>query len=1638
MANIFNRIWSKADFWDKQENANQQAQFNQQDAEEKKRKQQQAAAAARTASVVNPSAPEPGAIVKPQSFTDSVGSQSSSNPAQPNPLALFNPNQPIEKASPTKEAQPKPQPVTKNGMTGTLVNNHFVPDAPKKPGFFGKVGNYLKWGAQSGGEAVEGLGLAAARTGTGIAQGVVDTPGMVAHASDWVANKATGNTGNSRFTKGIDKATKVVNHPLDAANEALDRTAVDHGGTGGYKAEQVLLNAATLIPAAEAVATKIPKVGEAVSKANLLLDGLKGTDKIDKALRVASFGKFGQALPAFSDAKSGSEIIHAAEDLPEEALAATGVGAFAGDAVSKARYGESPLTGESAASEGAQIPGSSGANPNAPTTEVTPGIKTKNIPSEPPQINVDNTPAYQRGTPTTVGEADAQNRLTGGTNVPDEVFSADARVGSAPAETSVEKALDVPTFLRNGADQAVEKAQSNIAGIDERIANVNANPQIQAFNDRQAIADAYKESPNKGKATERYIAARNARNPEGAVVKAQALGDRRLATQDLTAAQDAQAARDTLANIPDPTSPIVPAKAEPPISTALPADAATVTDPSQVVADFRQAIQGSPEKAVPAPAPVAEAVATPADAAAAAAPPPTPLVPADAVNPNLADTAQPVENPAPAADATQTPPVTTNTPGEANAPRTRAQAASLIDDQQLQTDVLDSFPQKKTMNIEETHNAAKSIVNDQTPQEVVAGYPDGIGIKEPVDFFKAVESVKRLQTMRDASGEIVPEAKNAIANAIDAMTEFSGKAGQSLRTVQILFDDMPSSMKVAYLTKKLARAGAELSDADRARLDTLIQASDSATDELRGLQDEANALLDNGVINNANLDPATKEYVDNLVSKIDQANRQRELSAGEAWKEYQNHLPKGSTGKRVGDTARSLMLSSPSGRLFDILSTSATSADDLATRGISNLIGKAVNRVNGAGTVESVVSSPRALVKGFQEGVQRTKDAFQGKDYVTDFMGQAKRATRGDISTGGGKFRQVVRGAVEAPTNLTKGLETEQLYRQGVQEANQIGLTGDSADLYGKLRAAVPTDLQRNAAEQVHLRANMLHDNGISKALNNVANALDQKGGGWAAPLIRNQIAPFTSWVGGNLHRTLTDKNVLFNVFKIADGAVKGDAQVVVDNIARLGVNTAEAYGAGMLLTKAGIITNQDANGNSYGGLYFHIGNRYIPVAVAGTVSVPLILGNAFNQASDAASNGEDAPKAFFDALAGNTAKNAGVASSFGGQNTLQSSINEATTPGGSPSAGVADYFAGVAGQFIPSATGDVNSVLDQTALNPDHIAPQTKVTEENPATGKQVTDPFATAARRTANKIPGVSQVLPRDETGKLANDPLDRILKSTHQNDDQATKQATKQSLSDIKKQLTKDKVPLSADDVSAAMKDGDYEGAEKGLKYQILEEQSSDKPSKSKIAGLQDKLTQATLEKQGVPVTDDGIEARTESGDYDQANAGLNYQYDKIKDDKNVPDSKKQAVKDKITTIGVLKDGGFDPSVVKLYSSTSNSDWRDMGDSESDMYDPDTYNMLKQYDDALSAAGVSGSTKKGTLNKFIPKSASGTSRGGKANGGINTSIATQSFNAGGVGFSPLKAESAANNLPNSAIPTIERVPNFDTSKIRKITVT
>lgn len=1028
-------------------------------------------------------------------------------------------------------------------------------------------------------------------------------------------------------------------------------------------------------------------------------------------------------------------------------------------------------------------------------------------------------------------------------------------------------------------------------------------------------------------------------------------------------------------------APVQPAEAAP--TAVQPAEPA----PSQPVAPV-----AAPGAEVPAPQPApVEVSAQPAVSAPEGAPAPVVAPVAPGETPALPEV--------PPAQGGQTLPV---------APRTHDALVNQVGE--AAADLKGGYGQRAEVNLDDLKDRAAGVV---------ANIPDD-------DLLKAFGSVSPEEMVRDPNSQALaraaldkaaqmpdnPQAVQTVTNIMDALSQASSRSGLMQRLAQEDFDNMPLPMKVRYIAKSIDRANAgvegyaPLSD-DPARAQIVentitgyLRNSETINERVAAAQGQLNDVAEaakNGQRSEANIKP--------VINGLKSDQRELEANNGELVKYYQSLMPKRSLGQRSNDFARNMMLASFTGRVNDLMTT-ATNVGHLGLQNVTQgLLAKAVNAVKPGAAVDTLRGIPD-FFRGSKAGVSKGVDEFSG----TQFSGNLQKALKNntDIRSGVTKARgpvgRTVQAATELATRASEGVTDQRLYQLAVQEGQQTGLKGDLLKQYAQARSAVPSSLMREKADQLHLQVNNLNDNPITAGLNRVSQALavDQPGiPGTVGGIIRNQIIPFTSWLGGNIWNSLTDKNVAASLVKTLASASKGDVDGVVENLAKTANNAAYTYALGYLLTQTGVITNKDAQGYNDAGAYFHIGGRYIPVAFSGFFAPNIILGNAAYQGLNDNGNGGTADKigTFASQSLLNWMKSANALNALGTDNNVSRAFSSAQQPGSTATAGDigAQLGGGVAGQYIPAATGDVNAVLNNglkiggkqvipDTLNPTHEAADTKATKTS-AAGNQVKDQVGSAIRSLENRVPLVSQGLPR-KAGVAASDLVDRV---THGNRD------------------TNATVQKAKDEASA--------------QNQAASDKAKDIPDPNGKYAKGDSF-------------DNAVEARIEKGDYDKASAAYQQKLDAQKKDSNIPASKNKELQDKITTLKVLKDGGYDPKIIDQYKKTSVSEWRDMGDPDSDSYDPKTYELLYRYDSALAKDGVSSSSTDPTDNKYTAKKASTSGRGSaasKALSQIKGNTVSSPTDLKNIDFGKLAPEKAG----SIKIPTIQKLTAAQEPKKRTISV-
>lgn len=872
---------------------------------------------------------------------------------------------------------------------------------------------------------------------------------------------------------------------------------------------------------------------------------------------------------------------------------------------------------------------------------------------------------------------------------------------------------------------------------------------------------------------------------------------------------------------------------------------------------------------------------------------------------------------------------------------------------------------------------------------------------DPQSFSLARATLDRLYAMKDN-----PVAQQQVSDVLEAMSKFASKNAQGLRIVQEEFDNMPLPMKVKYLANKIDAANADTKGYEplgrdparaaevEAALTARLEASQGVAERVAALEDQINRAAD-----------AAREgqKVDikgiKKVLAVERENLQK--ANGELVKYFQNLVPGRTKGqKALSDFPRMMMLSSFTGRLNDVLTTAANVVEQSGTNITQGILSKAYNLVKGPGAVSDTTKGAGALVKGVFSGSRKTVGEIKGNQYVDDIQKSLKgtEELRSGLRKAKGPVSRTIQSATEFATRASEGVRDQRLYQLADQEATQLGLKGGMRKQYANARAAVPTRQMLDAANELHMAVNNLNDNPISRTLAAVAKGMEGEnrfGKTGVGGLIKNQVIPFTSWLGGNVWNSLTDRNVIANGYKFIRDAAKGNPEGAIRNLSKTINGAAQGYVLGYQLAKAGVLTDKDAEGYNDGGMYIHVGDRYIPVGFFGALAPNIVLGKAVHDGMNA--EGESAAKATADAIGNFAWHGLALGNVIGVENNLNRAYQAGTRPGGNAADAAAVAAGGAAGQYIPAAGGDVNAVLNnglelggQTiipdSLNPTHEAADTRV-ESNKIlkSGEKSTakDYPKSAVNTLINRIPFASQSLPR-KAGVAADDLVDRTTRGSRET------------------------------------------GAQKDAKVQAKTEADRAADFKARdIPNYKDKGFE------------DAVEARVQRGEYDKGIEALQAKLEAQKADKNIPDSKNKDMQDEIKQLQILKAGKFKPEIRDMYKSTSVTEWRNMGDPEHEDYDPERYQLLYDYDSALAKESISGSTLAHDKNKFTAKKA-GSGSGGRGSA-ANRELARIRSNK--IGSTPNLMKFDFDLRPEKAgsykMPQLQQLRSSDLIKKRKITV-
>lgn len=906
-------------------------------------------------------------------------------------------------------------------------------------------------------------------------------------------------------------------------------------------------------------------------------------------------------------------------------------------------------------------------------------------------------------------------------------------------------------------------------------------------------------------------------------------------------------------------------------------------------------------------------------------------------------------------------------------------------------------PMRDKIDLDELKNRAAGVVDnmdDETLVNSIASTSRDLLAHDPESFSLARASLDRLYQMgKDGKNELANQQVNDI---LDAMSQYASKNAQGLRVVQEQFDTMPLPMKVRYLVNKIDAANRDVPGYEPLSRDprAATEIEGALTARLGRSQDIAEqiSVLENQINNAADAArEGNPQDVKALIKELKAKRTELQQSNGEVTKYFQDLVPgRTKAQKALSDFPRMMMLSSFTGRVNDVLTTAATVAEQTGTNITQGILSKGYNLIKGKGSVSDTTKGFGRLFGGFSEGTKKILGEIKGNQYVEDLQKSLKgnEELRSGMRKARGPIGRTIQAATEYATRASEGVRDQRLYQLADQEAAKLGLKGKDRRAYADARAAVPSRQMLNAADELHMAVNNLNDNPISRTLAAVGKAMEgdnrfAKSG--IGGLIKNQIIPFTSWLGGNVWNSVTDRNVIANGYKFLRDAKRGDPEGAIRNLSKTINGAVQGYAIGFQLAKMGVLTDKDAEGYNDAGLYVHVGDRYIPVGFFGAFAPNIVLGKATHDAMNA--EGESAPKAFADAVGNFAWHGLALGNVVGVETNLNRAYEAGTKPGGDAVDAAAVAGGGAAGQYVPALGQDVNAVLNNyTSLNPTKEAAETRVESDKilkSGEKSKAKDVPKSAVNQFLNRIPFVSQQLPR-KPNVAADDLIDR---TTRGNRDTA---GGKQARAD----------------------------------------------EKAKVDAAEDRKTR------GVPETAEAIEAKWQNGDYDLAIEGTKFRMDEARKKGELSKSDEQKFKKEIGRMEVMRDKGISFEDWQQYDKMDLTDWRKLGDPEDDSFNPDLYAKLWAIDEALKVKGASENSDDPTKNKFsAKKTGSGSGGRGGRNSAESRELARIRSNKLGdmpnlpkFNFADLEKPTKAGSIP---VPKIQKLRSSDLVKKRKISV-
>lgn len=1157
-----------------------------------------------------------------------------------------------------------------------------------------------------------------------------------------------------------------------------------------------------------------------------------------------------------------------------------------------------------------------------------------------------NTPAFMRGTPETVGEAAAQQRLMGETRLPDEAFDADARLVANPPEAPSE--LDVPAYIRRDPNAVLGRVNDELAQTGALIGTLQKipSPQERAFTQRQAIAELPTERQRQ--AQSKINQATNGRLQKAdSTALAEAMAARRLAEREGRMAIEA-------GQNPQVTTP------EGAVPQALPTAVDTV--PAPVAAQATDIDTSTPVAAIE------PGLETPPAAAAE--------LPAIAPETQAIQPAA-VEGEVPTGAAART--AKTGEVGKSTAKRTKGREYEKS-----------SVEASKERGAREAANTSYEKFTEDVGKKAVPSGADRDTARALQDRFKpGSEEHRRL-------GRI----------AGDVETEAAQTLGTIEKTVRRTAN--PKQLTDRFANKLYASIDDDvsLSESD---FQTIIKRNEDFT-AARDTRDQA--------VERFNNDPSDT----NMQGVVDAFNKVEEADRAAKFEEYTvaNRVGKGSKnpkakkfidklGKEAGvytmDLVDSAYLSSTRTMLNNFINTFGVGAEE-------RLFGKVGARFARLLTGEKVGGGSRVGRKlGQKLGFANLRRDVRLRQQADG--NRLVKAYKNIVTTGNTVGERNIEGATFS------GVFDH--YQQSLKAA---GYTGDELKRRALVNSLIDPENVVEAYRTPILNANAL--GGVTSSYRTkfeqqVAHALsfgsENKVVRGGAKLLTRATLGFPTVVWRSMVQG--GKRALLGLPSWGQAGValaKGDkaaAAMAIKQAVKEGGSGLLMGGMGALLSSQDMLTGAypsdkeeraawEREGKTENSI--KLGGHWVPLPpLLGSLALPFMVG-ANTQQEIANGEGAGAGQKALDISLGalRTAVNTSPVDSFDKNIQFWSDLEQGRD--------VSKYLTQTGTSLVRGVT-PAGSFINQVAKMIDPTANDTK--------REEAIDEFVA---KVVDGIPGLNLKLPdKVVDGNVIKNPtaIARLLGATSREqgagvqkstDIKADIQAANQQLRDYG--IFSDSVRNILDDDAKTVFDKARDGKD---------------VSEKELKSLMDGVTKGVTESEDTRFLEDG--------DYDSNLAVLRAKRELLASEPTTRRETLDAYDMQITRGEIYKERKTPYKLAKQYKDISLTEWRDLGDSESDSYDPELYQQLWELDEALTGKGASRKSGDPEKQKYYAKKAGSGGRGG-------SSSALRKIQSNTVGSPQGLAKIDLGRLQGRqtgtpAIPTVTRLKPGELKKARKITV-